>query len=260
MAEKQKVSDLTLEQFHLGELSPSQERRVREELDRDDDLRNRLAAIVQSDEEIRAAYPAERIVPLIRQRAYPQPRPGRDDRRPGSRRLPTLAWAVPVAAVALVLLALPLMLRPSSETRLKGAGPHLTVFRKTPAGAEELRAGSLARQGDVLQLTYVAAGARYGVIFSVDGRGALTWHLPAASNGGSAPALNTRGAEPLANAYELDDAPGFERFLFVFSSSPFPVAEVQAAASRLAGQKKADAALVLPRGLGEFSFLVTKPG
>ena len=52
------------------------------------------------------------------------------------------------------------------------------MYRKTDNGAEELAAGQAARQKDVLQLSYIAADARYGVIFSVDGRGTLTLHLP----------------------------------------------------------------------------------
>jgi anti-sigma factor RsiW len=66
---RQKVSDLTLEQYHLGELSAAQERIVREELANDEVLRGRLAAIRKSDEEIRSSYPSERIVPRILERA-----------------------------------------------------------------------------------------------------------------------------------------------------------------------------------------------
>ena len=53
-----------LEQYNLRELRPRQERFVREELERDEVLRGRLAAIQKSDEEIRSSYPAERVVPL----------------------------------------------------------------------------------------------------------------------------------------------------------------------------------------------------
>ncbi len=37
--------------------------------------------------------------------------------------------------------------------------------------------------------------ARYGVIFSVDGRGTLTWHVPAGYGGGplAAPPLDPKG-------------------------------------------------------------------
>ena len=137
MPDKQKVSDLTLEQYHLGELSPRQVRVVRRELERDAELRGRLAELQRSDDEIRAAYPAERIVPLIRGRALREapdayPETDADLSGPAARRVvrfPTLAWAIPVAAMALVLISLPIFLRPSDSTRLKGVSPHLLVFR-----------------------------------------------------------------------------------------------------------------------------------
>jgi anti-sigma-K factor RskA len=275
----QKISDLTLEQYHLGELGAAQERRVRRELERDEVLRGRLAGIVSSDGQIRIEYPAERMVPLIRERALREESaslPGAGERRAGERRaedrragerrpwrIPTLAWAIPVAAMALVLLSLPIFLRPSDETRLKGAAPHLLVFRKTATGAEELAPGSVARKGDVLQLSYVAGEAKYGVIFSVDGRGTVTWHVPPRYAGGAlaAPALDPNGPALLPKAYELDDAPGFERFFLVYSSRPFQVADVERIARALAAGGSGDRTdLKLGRGLGQFSLLVKKQG
>jgi len=258
------VSDLALEQYHLGELSAEEQRIVREELAHDEVLRGRLAAIQKSEEEIRSSYPAERIVPLIRERML---REGTDHGR-RAWRLPTLAWVVPVAAVALILLSLPLVLRTSDDTRLKGVAPHLLVFRKTAAGAEELRSGAVARRGDVLQLSYSAGDAKYGVIFSVDGRGTITWHVPAGYAGGtrSAPPLDPKGPVVLPSAYELDDAPGFERFFLVYSTAPFDVSEIDRVARALAphagrsGTTGDPGVLSLPRGLGQFSLLVKKQG
>jgi anti-sigma factor RsiW len=260
------VSDLTLEQYHLGELSAKQQRAMREELAHDEVLRGRLAAIQNSDVEIRSSYPAERLVPLIRERML---REGAGAER-RARRLPTLAWAVPVAVVALILLSLPLVLRAPDVTRLKGVAPHLLAFRKTEAGAVELRSGAVARRGDVLQLSYAAGDAKYGVIFSIDGRGRITWHVPAGYAGGArtAPPLDPKGPVVLPSAYELDDAPYFERFFLVYSPAPFDVSAVdrvgRGLASRIAGGGSGAAgesgALALPRGLGQFSLLLKKQG
>jgi len=265
---RQKISDLILEQYNLGELRPAAERRVRLQLEQDGELRDRLAALQGSDQEIRARYPAERIVPLIRERALrsgaepARDEPARTDRpRALPWRIPTLAWAIPVAAMALVLLSLPILLRPSDDTRMKGAASHLVVFRKTNLGAEELAPGSMAAKGDVLQISYVAGQAKFGVILSVDGRGTLTWHLPGGYRGGemASPALDHHGPALLPNAYELDDAPGFERFFLVYSSRPFPVGEVdRAARARAAGDSAETVALKLSGGLGQASFLVRK--
>jgi len=91
MPQKQTVSDLLLEQYSLGELSSDQERMVRAELERDESLRQRLAAIAQSNQEILADYPPERIVPAIKERFF------REGRTARPARTPTLAWALPAA-------------------------------------------------------------------------------------------------------------------------------------------------------------------
>jgi hypothetical protein len=185
--------------------------------------------------------------------------------RPRARRpVWPVAWGIAAAAMALVIFSV-VVGRQSlagDGTRLKGLTPHLSVFRKTLAGAEELRAGALARSGDVLQISYAAGEARYGVIFSVDGRGSVTWHLPSGGVSGTAPELDRQGLVVLASAYELDDAPDFERFFLVYGRSPFPVEDVarmvQALASRPTRVERET--LALPHGLGQYSLLVKKQG
>jgi hypothetical protein len=254
-----KISDLVLEQYNLRELGPAQERMVREELERDEALRGRLAAIQESDSAIRSEYPAESVVPKIRERMLRE-ETGSAGRR---RRVPTLAWAIPAAAMVLFMVVFPVVTRQSDDTRLKGIAPHLLVFRKTATGAEELRPGAVARKGDVLQLSYAAGDAHYGVIFSVDGRGTLTWHVPPGYNGGArtAPPLDPKGPVVLSSAYELDDAPGFERFFLVYSATPFDVSEVDPVARSLSRRPVGErGVLSLPRGLGQFTLLLRKQG
>jgi hypothetical protein len=262
MPQRNAVSDLMLEQYHLGELAPEAERGLREQLEGSTELRARLEALEASDRDLAAAYPAEVVVPRIRERMF---REGVAEGR-RARPIPRLAWAIPAAAMilALVTFSVPGILPGggplSLETRVKGLAPHLSVFRKTGTGAEELRSGTIARQGDVLQLSYAAAGARYGVIFSVDGRGTVTWHVPAGYAGGKrmAAPLDERGTIVLPSAYELDDAPGFERFFMVYGSAPFDISVVQNAIQALPGRAADRESLTLPRTLGQFSILVKK--
>ena len=259
MPQKQTVSDLLLEQYSLGELSSDQERLVRAEVERDESVRQRLAAIAQSSAEILADYPPERIVPAIKERFLSEERAARP------RRMPALAWALPAAAMVVLIFSLVMMRERvvPSETRLKGLSTHLNLFRKTPTGgAEELRSGAAARRADVLQISYTAGEAKYGVILSVDGRGAITWHVPAGYPGGSraAPALDMQGQVILPSAYELDDAPGFERFFLVYAAAPFEVGDVERAARALAARPGAAERemLGLPRSLGQYSLLLKK--
>jgi len=261
MPDKHMISNLTLEQFTLGELPPDTERLVREELERDEGLRARLAALEESDREILRDYPPERVVPAIRERL-------RMSEGAVRRRAVTLRLAVALPAAAVVVLFAAFFVARErllpDETRLKGVVPHVTVYRNTPDGAEEMPAGAPARRGDVLQLSYTAADARYGAIFSVDGRGTVTWHLPGGYAGGprEAPALEMQGQVILPAAYELDDAPGFERFVLVFSARPFDLAEVERAARALASRPQAAerGAPPLPAGVSQFSLVLKKKG
>jgi hypothetical protein len=262
MPQKQTISDLMLEQYALGDLSAADQRMMRGELARDEGLRARLAAIAESDRDILAAYPPERVVPAIRERLL---REGASPARP-RRAVNPLAWALPVAAMVVLLLSF-FVIRERvapEETRLKGLVPHLAVFRKTASGAEELRAGAATRRADVLQVGYTAGEAKYGVIFSVDGRGAITWHLPAGYQSGSrqSPALETQGQVVLPSAYELDDVPGFERFFLIYAPVPFDIGDVARAARALAARPAAAErdGLALPKGLGQYTLLVRKQG
>jgi hypothetical protein len=102
--------------------------------------------------------------------------------------------------------------------------PALRIYRKTSSGSELLRAQANVRRGDTLQIRYVAAGKRFGAIASIDARGLVTFHLPEME--GPAVVLDRDGERALPHAYELDDSPGFERFVFVTSDAPFTTTEV----------------------------------
>lgn len=116
------------------------------------------------------------------------------------------------------------------DVRIKGKGSGATLYlhRRTPDGTERLEDGVVARQGDLVRLQYAAAGAAYGAILSVDGRGAVTRHLPL--QGDAAVSLASGGTVSLEAAYELDDAPRWERFFLVTSMHPFSVEAVLTAA------------------------------
>ncbi|HEY5908808.1 MAG TPA: hypothetical protein VIZ31_12255, partial [Vicinamibacteria bacterium] len=118
--------------------------------------------------------------------------------------------------------------------------------------------GSLAHDHDLVQLAYQAVGRRYGAIVSIDGRGVVTQHLPA--SGSEAAPLQAGAPVPLPQAYELDDAPGFERFYLVTSDAPFPLESVVAAVRRrhTASAPAGGARLDLPNGMDQAAFLLRK--
>jgi hypothetical protein len=132
----------------------------------------------------------------------------------------------------------------------KVPSPRLWVYRqRTVANQEQperLSDGARAARGDLLQLAYATGrDGRYGVLLSIDGAGRVTQHLP---EPGASAAATLRSANEihLPTAYELDDAPGFERFLLITSTQPFPVASALDAARALAGQGSSARTAPLP--------------
>lgn len=144
--------------------------------------------------------------------------------------------------------------------RIKGLRPHLRLHRRGPAGiVEELRDGDVARAGDLVQISYVAAGNRNGVVVSLDGRGQVTLHHPSRSD--ALPTLEARGEHALDHAYELDDAQGYERFVLVTAGDePLSPAVVVAAARNLAQRDSAarHSPLPLPARWRQSSILLQK--
>lgn len=278
------VPDLLLEQYALGELKESERIMIEAQLASDPSLRSRLAELKASDEAILAeAKPAE-IAVAIRGRLASRPRlagrrrmlPPADDRAAfglgaagrGTVRARRYGRAavllLPVAAALLVLVGAVmtrglLFTTASDLTRPKGGAPGLSIYKKAAAGPVELRDGSPASAGDVLQIKYAAGAARYGAIFSLDGRGTITRHLPAADQTAKAPPLAPEGAA-LGSAYELDDAPGFERFFLLSSTTDFDLSLASEALRALAGTGTlaATGAPQLPAAIEWKSILILK--
>jgi hypothetical protein len=228
-----KIPDWLLERLSAGELPQVQAQKLRERLKAQGE-EYRLSALAASSAEILATFPPERIIPEIERRAAASTGP---TRTVAVRRLRPL-WALSAVTACAAGLAVVLVVRdhkgtqrptPSEEQQesigIKGdLKPMLRIYRKTSSGSDLLSARASVHRGDTLQIRYVAAGKRFGVIASLDARGLVTFHLP--ESPGLAMALDRDGERALPHAYELDDSPGFERFFFVTSDAPFTTAEI----------------------------------
>jgi len=86
----------------------------------------------------------------------------------------------------------------------------------------------------------------------------VTLHFPAVAT--SSTLLVRSGVASLGHSYELDDAPGYERFLFVTSPQPIDVAAVVARAEVLARdpQHAARDPLSLPSGHSQLWYTLRK--
>lgn len=256
---KTTVSQLLLEKLALGELAPDEAHRVRLQLEREDGGVDRLHALRRSNEEILMTHPPRVVVPRIRQAT-----------RKTSRRSLVLFLA-PVAALATVALVFAQSptttdggfsepgLETADEVRAKGDAPVLRVYRQTNDGNERLQPGATVAAGDLIQVAYVAMGNGYGVVFSIDGRGAVTLHHP--TRAGDPQALLKSGEVFLPRAYKLDDAPLYERFFIVGSKqAPVDLDAVLAGARAIAADPVTaqGAFLTLPDGLEQYSITIRK--
>ncbi|GHG91121.1 hypothetical protein GCM10012319_51710 [Comamonas sp. KCTC 72670] len=263
------IPDWLLERIALGELPPETLGAARDRLAREPGGATRLARLEEDSRRTLERHPPAAVAgEVARRERVAQVRETLAQEGGESQGWHGLSLSVPVAAsLALLFMSVPKdlpepagMSPPLVELateRIKG-NPRLRVHRQGAQAPELLSDHAQVRPGDVLQVSYIAAGSRHGVVVSVDGRGAVTLHHPATSAGSTV--LGAGEAVSLTHAYELDDAPDFERFLFVTSDGPLEVAAVLEAARALARQPS-DARtrpLPLPGTLGQTSFTLEK--
>lgn len=270
------IPDVVVELLVLGEIDEPRASQLRARLAADGDPR--LGRIARSNAEILSQYPVAQEVAQLRARAEQgdvAPRALATSRARG--RISVAVAAISLAAAVALAWALrpqenadddaPLVARapatapapdastpaPSDGVRDKGRRA-LVVHRQGDARA--LRDGHAVTAGDLLQLSYNAGDARYGAIVSVDGGGGAVLHFPDREAGDT---RLERGLVRLDHAFELDDAPGFERFFFVTSSTRIDAAQVMEAARRLARDPSADTgALALPKAWAQSSMRLPK--
>jgi hypothetical protein len=270
MARQPRVPDWLLERVALDQIPPGQADELARRMAADPTAQARLEALRASSQEILAALPPAQVAAEVERRRRVADIAASE--RPRSRAwLPAMGALATAAVLALVLAprdpgdqgASPGL--PAGEiTRPKG-DPHLVIHRKRGEQVERLERDASARAGDLLQIAYVAAGHTHGVILSIDGAGVVTLHHPVAPEDdttlASAPG---EGVIELAHAYELDDAPAYERFFFVTSvrpsGGPIDPALVVDRAHALARNPAAarSAPLDLPGSLQQWSFLLRK--
>lgn len=218
---RQEPPDWLLERYLLGEVTPEQRTRV--ERARGPELEARLEALKADSATTLAAHPPARVAAQVRAHAEPLP----------ARR----GWLVPAlglaAAVVLGLVAVPRSVEP--DTRLKGDGARLAVFRMTPQGPQALADEALVRPGELVQARYGIDEPGFAVLLSFDALGQVTLHAPTGGTDTSTDA----GAFATERSFELDAAPGFERFVLFTSRFPLSVDALRESARQAAGKSDA---------------------
>ncbi|MBN1648461.1 MAG: hypothetical protein JW874_10535 [Spirochaetales bacterium] len=229
MEDRKKVPDLHLEQLLLDELEQSE---YRKELENDGEIRQKLETLKESNAAILFSYPAHRMAGEIE---------GKLKKNKKSRAIiiiPRVMTAL--AAFVLILVAAFNIARPGNapkdENRIKGASPHLEIYRQEFDGASTssriLKEGETLHEYDRIQISYIAAGRKYGIIFSIDGSGYVSIYYPDSET--QEPLLDTNGKVNLGYSLILDDAPLFEKYYFITSSREFSPEEIIIIAEDLA--------------------------
>ena len=198
---RKSTPQLLIEKLHLGELAPSEAVAVRARLERDGELQ-RLTAL--ASDSTSGPMPPDLALRIANQRA----------RERATRKVHARSWTLLVTAASFAIMALVIATPPADTNRTKGGGAALIIYRKAPAGDgyEALADNATVRRDDVLQLALRAGDARQAAVYSIDGRGIITEHQPPRPVSGPAELR-------LAEGYQLDDAPRFERFLLVLGDA-----------------------------------------
>ena len=255
-----------LQRYLLGELPPSKMEEVARLAEEDPDLKREIQNLQQANAEMMRRNPPDTMLPQILKRYEANLRQAQLRARAGQVKRKRLYWAAPVLASALALLLVFLFKdgtgfdpnRVKGEESLDFTKTQVLIYRKTGTEVKRLSDGDRVKAGDLLQLGYIPAGKSYGVIFSIDGNGVVTLHQPRGKSGSSR--LKQGNKSFLAAAYELDDAPGFERFFFVTAMTEIEVPSILRQAEGLAASPASvkTANLDLPRSYGQFSILLKK--
>jgi hypothetical protein len=164
-------------------------------------------------------------------------------------------FAVAPALAAAAVLSVVVVGPPVDDgDRLKGLAPALEVHVAAPGGSRSLHGDDRLGAGDVVQVRIRGAGAGHGVVVSLDGGGSVTRHFPDGAQTALPP-----GTAALPFSFELDDAPGFERFVLVTADAPIDVEAVLRAASIVAaGDQPETTLLPLPAGARQTDVLLRK--
>ena len=164
-------------------------------------------------------------------------------------------WAAAAMAVAAVALAVALLPRspdpepitggladPVSLNRLKGE-VSLDMYALRDGAVVEVETGETLKPGDRIQFAYTSGPLNNLVLVGVDGRGVISRYYP--DQGAESQAVVPGAEVVLEDSLVLDDAPGPEVFVAVFSDRPLDVLDVEQAAREALAQGDDDPRAVI---------------
>jgi len=260
-----KIPDMYLEQFVLGELNAEKEAEIRELMEHNGEINTRVRSISESNNQFLSEKHHSSIQSDINRRVI--------RRLIKSEKKEFQPWqfaSVGMIAILALYLVTPYsyyspqkeiesqIYETPSDIRLKGIKPELHIYRKQNNFVEHIENKQLVKENDLLQIKYQGAGYQYGLIFSVDGRGETTLHFPEAKDQSNK--IQPQGDIALPFAYQLDDAPNYERFFLITSHKKFDIDEVLTLSKKIQknNMQNENVLLDLPEEVYQTSILLTK--
>jgi len=255
-----------LERYLLRELPPSRMAEITRLAHEDPDIKKEVDHLTQDNAEILRRNPSETMLPGILRKYEENRRQTQIRQKASFITTKRLMYATPVLASVVILLFIVFMkdgvapdyTRVKGEESLDFMKTQVVIYKKSNSEITLLNDGDQIKAGDLLQLAYVPAGKRYGVIFSIDGNGVVTLHYPEKNSSSSI--LKQEKKNLLSSAYKLDNAPDFERFFFITAMEKIEVQSVLEKAEELALSPESvkTAKLDLPKSCNQFSILLKK--
>lgn len=259
----QNIPDLYLEQFVFNELSQSKRDEIAELLKDDKTLAKRIENIRVSNTKFNEKNTLSLSISRIEIK----------EQESKIKQTPQLAqWQyASISSVFLIILLFTIpqendisikhinnTINESNDTiRLKGITPELHIFRKTIDNIELISSQQDVKENDILQIRYQGAGYQYGIIFSIDGAGELTLHYPNSASDNTD--IEPQGDIALPFAYQLNNAPEFERFFLVTSNKKLNIQDIITQGKSIASHKDRNiATLDLSNNYYQTSILLSK--
>lgn len=262
----ERIKTWELERYLLGELPSSRMKEIAKLIQEDHDLKKKISLLKKTNAEIIKQNPPETMLPGIMQIYEKNRQQSRIREKANPVSLKRLLYGTPVLAAVLILVFVvylrdgtaPVHNRIKGEESLDFSKTQILIYRENRGEVELLKSGDKTKAGDLIQLGYIPAGKIYGVIFSIDGNGVVTLHYPEKTD--SSTLLNQEKKNLLTSAYELDNAPDFERFFFITAEEEIDVTKIIIQAEELAGSSQLSKTkdLDLPESYQQFSILLKK--
>lgn len=227
MSKIDKISDVCLERFVLGELPDNEVKEIEQMIQNDDSVKKRIDDIKFSNREFIDKYPVEMFSNIVNNRIK-QNSKSKKTKKSSFFLIKTLVPVLSSIILVSVFMFNKINLNKAGDNYIgiKGNSQEVFIFKKYDQQNLMLEKDSVVYQNDLIQLKYRSVENNYGIILSVDGNLNITRHFPASDL--SEETLLIKGETvPLENSYLLDNAPEFEIFYFITNKNPIDILYIE---------------------------------